>query len=231
MVKLCSDLLNGDLQMIKDRPKIAAGIDGNFFVKLYKLPGIPAQICRRFRHGRALHCLFAAEVLQNCGAMTPQVVAVFELKCGQHIYDFLITEKLPEDCRTLNYFFQEHDFSANSAWEFIIEKVLPEICNIHNAGIAHGDLNLRNLYSLSGKTGFIDLDSVTCSSPLLNTAAREKELARLLSGFLRYEKFRDLDIDKSASELIAAYKTICQIECSKDNIIRRTNYLLDRLHI
>jgi len=231
MIKLCSDLLNGDLQMIKARPKIAAGIGGNFFVKLYKLPGIPAQIFRRFRYGRAFHCLWAAEVLQKCGAMTPQVVAALELHRGRHIYDFLITEKLPEDCRTLNYSFQDQKFNVKSAWDFLMEKVLPEIANIHNAGVAHGDLNLRNLYLLSGKTGFIDLDSATCNSAPLDIPTREKELARLLSGFLRYEKFRDLDIDNSASELIVAYKTICQIECSKESIIRRTNYLLDRLHI
>ncbi len=228
MIKLCNDLLNGDLQMIKDRPKIAAGIGGNFFVKLYKLPGLPAQICRRFRRGRAIHCLFAAEFLQNCGAMTPQVVAALELHRGRHIYDFLITEKLPEDCRTLNYFFSENGYSAKSAWEVLMEKVLPEVARIHDAGIAHGDLNLRNLYLLSGKTGFIDLDSATCNSAPLDIPTREKELARLLSGFLRIPAFKTMDVDESVATTTAAYREYSGVLCSKSNIIQRANYLISR---
>ena len=223
--------MDGNLQIIKDRPKIAAGIDGDFFVKLYKMPGIAAQISRRFRSGRAVHCLFAAEVFQNCGAMTPPVVAALELHCGKHICDFLITEKLPENCRTLNYFLHENDFSGREAWNFIVEKSLPEIARIHNSGIIHGDLNLRNLYPLSDKIGFIDLDSAICNSVPADIPARDKELARLLSGFLRFKNFKDLNIDELASELVVAYKRFSPVQCCKENIIRRANYLLDRLYI
>ena len=230
MINLCRDLLNGDLEMIKDRPKIAAGIGSDFFVKLYKLPGMIAQACRRFRHGRAIHCLMAAEVLQNCGAITPQVVAAFEMRCGRHIYDFLITEKLPDDALTLGYFFNKHNYSVSGIWDFLLKDAIPEVVRIHDAGIAHGDLNLRNMYQFSGKVGFIDLDSVNFSPVPLNISAREKELARFLSGFLRFEGFKSLDVSESASELVVAYHKFSQVQCSKENIIRRANYLLDRLH-
>ena len=230
MTDLCRDLLNGNLEMIKDRPKIAAGLDNDFFVKLYKLPGMLAQLCRRFRHGRAIHCLLAAEVLQNCGAITPQVVAALELHCGQHIYDFLITEKLPDDGLTLGHFFNRHNDSVRGIWDFLLNNAIPEVARIHDAGIAHGDLNLRNMYHFSGKVGFIDLDSVIFGPVPLNVSARERELARLLSGFLRFESFKSLDINESASELVVAYKKFSQVQCCKDNIIRRANYLLGRLH-
>jgi hypothetical protein len=216
--------------MIKDRPKIAAGIGGNFFVKLYKLPGIPAQIFRRFRYGRAFHCLWAAEVLQKCGAMTPQVVAALELHRGRHIYDFLITEKLPDNALTLGDFFNKYSYSVSGIWDFLLKDAIPEVARIHNAGIAHGDLNLRNMYQFSGKVGFIDLDSVIFSPVPLNVSAREKELARFLSGFLRFEGFKSMDVNESASELVVSYQKFSQVRCCKENIIRRANYLLDRLH-
>ena len=231
MIGLCRDLLNGSLTMIKDRPKIAAGTGRDFFVKLYKLPGLQAQICRRFRQGRALHCLFAAQALLACQAVTPPVAAALELRRGQHICDFLITDKLPDDCRTLNYVFSENTFPVDEALDFLTGKILPEVSRLHNAGIAHGDLNLRNIYPADGRAGFIDLDSAVCIARPLSIPVREKELARLLSGVLRFENFRKFDTAGLAEKLTAAYLDVSGVQCNKMNIIRRAEYLLSRCNI
>lgn len=228
MIKLCRDLVDGNLNIIKDRPKIKAGVGGNHFVKLYKLPGAAAQIRRRFRKGRACHCLFAAEVLSKCGADTPKVLAAVELRCGWLISDFLITEALPDGVRTLNYGSGEKIGSGCEAWNFVLEKILPEIAKLHNGGVAHGDLNFRNIYSSDSGTGFIDLDGTAVYSAPLDVAAREKELARLLSGFLLFDRFKDMDIDELSTTLVEAYFRSSGVQCDKKRIVRRAEYLLRR---
>ena len=228
MIKLCRDLMDGNIEIIKDRPKIKAGVGGNFFVKLYKLPGAAAQIRRRFRKGRAYHCLFAADALHKCGALTPKTMAAVELRRGLHICDFLITEKLPGKCLTSDRFFSEENYSGTGAWDFLMANILPEIVRIHNAGIAHGDLNLRNIYPDSGQAGFIDLDGTCCNSAPLDIPVREKELARLLSGFLRIANFKTMKLDELAAGLSDRYRELAGIQCDKENIIRRADYLVDR---
>lgn len=229
MIKLCRDLVDGNMNIIKDRPKIKAGVDGDHFVKLYKLPGMAAQIRRRFRKGRAYHCLSAAGALHKCGIQTPKVLAAVELRCGWHICDFLITEALPAGVRTLNYRPMEEAFSGSSMWDFITGQVLLQIVKMHNGGIAHGDLNLRNIYAVEERAGFIDLDGTTMGRVPLKITAREKELARLLSGFLRFECFKDMNIDELAAGLVEAYGRASGVQCDKNRIVRRAEYLLDRL--
>ena len=231
MIKLCRDLVDGNLNIIKDRPKIKAGVGGNCFVKLYNLPGTAAQICRRFRKGRAYHCLFAAGALHKCGVRTPGVLAAVELRCGWHISDFLITEALPDGVHTLNYGSGEKIGSGSEAWNFVLEKILPEIVKLHNGGVAHGDLNFRNIYAAESGAGFIDLDGTSFSSVPLKTAVREKELARLLSGFLVFDRFKDMNIDELTAGLLEAYERISGVQCDKTEIVRRANYLLSRCYM
>ncbi|MBO5823309.1 MAG: hypothetical protein J6R86_09855 [Lentisphaeria bacterium] len=229
MINLCRDLVDGNMDIIKDRPKIKAGVDGKHFVKLYKLPGMAAQFRRRFRKGRAYHCLFAAEALHKYDVLTPKVLAAVELRCGWYICDFLITEALPAGVRTLNFCSIDERCSRSSMRDFVIGQVLLQTVKMHNGGVAHGDLNLRNIYAVEDRVGFIDLDGTTFSSEPLKITAREKELARLLSGFLRFDRFKDMNIDELAAGLVEAYGRSSGVQCDKNRIVRRAEYLLGRL--
>ena len=228
MIKLCRDLMDGNLNIIKDRPKIKAGVGGKYFVKLYKLPGTAAQFCRRLRKGRAYHCLFAAEALRKCGVQTPRVLAAIELHRNWRMCDFLITEALPDGVRTLNHQPEDASGSGREMWNFIIEKILPEVVKLHNSGIAHGDLNLRNIYSSASVVGFIDLDGTGFSSVPLSIPERERELARLVSGFLRFSSFKDIKLNEAAAEITAVYCKCGGGQCDEKRIIRRAEYLLCR---
>lgn len=224
-VGLCRQLQDGQCDKIfKDSSKIKAGIVDGFFVKMYKLPGVSAQLRRRFRTGRAIHCLFAAEAVSRAGVATPQVEAAIRRISGWHICDFLITRALTGEQNTCNYLHCD----SEQAFSFLSGNILSAVSTLHQNGIAHGDLNLRNIYCEPAMdyAGVIDLDGTVCRKKPLNKAIREIELARLASGYCKL--FPENDPDHVVEKLITKYEELCRVQCSEENILRRTGYLLNR---
>ena len=236
IVEICRKLQNGQAdKIIKTGSKIvAARVDG-YFVKMYKLPGFSAQLRRRFRTGRAMHCLRVAEAVEAAGVPTPQVIAAVQCVTGWHICDFLITDCFREADVTLLYLPKQKDFSGRC----LLDDILPVVAKLHKAGIRHGDLNLRNIYC-SGKVndngritevdretiGVIDLDGAEYSNAPLLTAVREEELARLYSGFCKGGRMES-SFD-TVGMLVDHYETLSAVKCRKEKIFRQAAYLLNR---
>ena len=227
-ISVCDALLNGNCdRLFKDRKKISAGIAGEKFVKLYKLPGLAAQLCRLFRPGRAIHSLFAAEKLSGAGVETPQVLAAVRRIKKFKTCDLLITQCLDETEKTYDKL-----FSGNSAEEnrnALLNEIVPTVAKLHQNNITHGDLNLRNIYrSKSSSAGMIDLDGTTWHDSGLKMQQREYELARLCSGYCKVCKG---EITSEIIDIVTTkYDELCALSCNKNNISSRAEYLLNRRH-
>ena len=116
-------------------------------------------------------------------------------------------------------------------FDFLLSGILPMIAMLHQSGIAHGDLNLRNIYrtadsSVPASAGVIDLDGCSWKSSPLPVAVREHELARLISGFCKIcGGFSCADV---VDAVLEAYGRLCKVQCGKEKILRRAGYLLHR---
>lgn len=176
--EICRKLDYPETVFIKDRPKITIGLVDGFFVKRYNMPGVFTQIRNRFKRSRVKIFCSGAELLHKIGIPTPQVMAmVFGYK-GWKREDYLVTEILSPECRVLS------NLSQDEAWKAVLFNVLPMLIKCHNSGLYHGDLSLRNIYiDGSGNAGLIDLDGVKLFAGKVPDHFREKELARLLTGF------------------------------------------------
>ena len=235
-VGLCRRLQDGQPdEILKAGSKIiSAKVDG-WFVKMYKLPGISAQLRRRFRTGRAMHCLLAAEAVEHAGIPTPQVAAAIQCRSGFHICDFLITESFKDSDVTFRFLPEQEDFSRDC----MFDDILPLVAKLHEAGIRHGDLNLRNIYcagtvhdngiiaAVDRETvGVIDLDGAEWFDAPLTQAMREEELARLYSGYCKVCRMEEsFELVKL---LVDRYEKLCFVKCSAEKIFRQVLYLLNR---
>ena len=215
----CEAVICGRADMLKDRPRIAAALCSGLFFKLYKLPGKVDQIKRRFRSGRAMHSLHAAQALKLAEIPTPEVCAVLEYRTSGYIQDLLVTAALPQSASTL-------DQCDECDGMFLSGKVIPVIVRMHQYGIAHGDLNLRNIYRDGEEIGLIDLDGTVITRHPLALALREKELARLVSGFCK--KFPGGEIPVLLKLLVDSYQSISGVRCDFDRVAGRCDYLMTR---
>ena len=162
----------------KQGTNIQAGVNGTYFVKKYCHKTFFKSFRYLFRISRPEHCLKAALNLKANGIDTPQVFAALRKQKGLlPEFDCLITEDISK----------EAVFANNMP---LTEQLITDLCRflaaLHNAGIRHGDSNLRNIYRRnSGIWGVIDLDGCTWSSHPVSIRGRRNELARMASSFIK----------------------------------------------
>ena len=183
-VEVCEALDAPGTELFHDSAKIRAGQAGGFFVKRYNLPGWITQLRRLFKPSRPEVVRHGAELLTALHIPTPQVMATAARWHFLWRREYLVTAMLAPGDRLLN---EPLSGSAAAAlWTMLLEKFLPMLVKLHDAGGIHGDLNLRNCYvSAAGEAGLIDLDGMVTRRRPLRAAVREAELARLVSSYLK----------------------------------------------
>ena len=112
--------------------------------------------------------------------------------------------------------------------------VVSVLAEMHGAGIFHGDANLRNLYFLNGKYGFIDLDSARIFPKGISKSLRRQELARLISSYAREYNNRQEPLSDSALDEFTKQVTVCYWEKTGLNLLdaklnERIQYLIRRV--
>ena len=128
----------------KDRAKIRAVLVGDFFVKRYNLPGWWNQLRRPWRGGRPERVLLVTETLLAHELMAVPVVAALSEKSASGIRDYLITEIFPAGMCEADKVLPLPG-SDDGGWQQLLTGILPVVAQWHNAGVEHGDLNLRNI--------------------------------------------------------------------------------------
>lgn len=186
MTAVCRKLDAPGNVIFKDRPKITAGAVDGFFVKRYNLPGFFTRLRRRFKTPRPLVVLRGAEKLAALGIRTPEVYAALVEKKWFFRREYLVTQLLDKNCRMLD------DLPENECYKVVTGKFIPMLKVMHDAGMSHGDLNLRNCFVWQdGEAGLVDLDGSAVGRHQLDMKVRAVELARIISSFLLH--FRKLD--------------------------------------
>ncbi len=167
---------------LKNGRKVQAGIVETFFVKRYKISGFFNQFRSYFKMPRPFRVLSGAEKILAAGIETPEIYGALILWKNFCRKDFLVTSLLDEKNLFLNRMLKNG--RKDEVWQLLLTIFLPAMAKLHDSGVIHGDLSMRNLYlSSSGNAGMIDLDSVKILSAPAKDKYREEEIARLISSF------------------------------------------------
>ena len=202
-------LLSGG-SILKNSRSVVSVLDAEkkFFVKHYRKNGLWRTLKRLLQFPRAWRCLGAALLLEETGLKTPRVLLASRF--------YLVTEVLPPEAVFLTEL-------PEAMFDFI-----PSLAQMHEAGLSHGDLNLRNLYKQGEDFGLIDLDSARWIEGGVPTRERIRELARLVSSYLKQtglaqEKAQAV-IEKSAE----LYRQETGFQPYGKILIERVKYLTER---
>ncbi len=194
-------------KMLKESGSVGAFVcgNGNFFGKLLKFKSWKRSFGRIFQVPRVFRAFSGGEALLNAGFTTPRPAAA--AVCFRFgvvpVTQLLLTELLPEDTVFLDNLVKTH--SAGQA-ENILAELAEFLASLHRNGLIHGDASLRNFYLLPHGKGFgmIDLDGICVCHGLPPKHARARELARMVSSFVRCSPF---PLPPSGELLAQAVKT------------------------
>ena len=186
----------GAVRICKQGSKLTAALSERCFIKCYFYAGFPSRFRHLFRLSRVKVCYAAAAAVAGAGVSTPEVFGYLrERRGGLPVRDILFTARLPES----TVFMPE---LLRVAPEQTVRRTVLSVAALHERGIEHGDLSLRNIYvDPAERAGVIDLDSCRLRRAPLSRALRIREMARLISSAaaltadLSPGEFRELFLD------------------------------------
>jgi tRNA A-37 threonylcarbamoyl transferase component Bud32 len=176
--------------------------------------------------------LDAARRLAALGIPTPRVLAAARgIAPDGAIRDLLVTAELPADAR----FGDEIASELGEGRAALACELAPVVCRMHEGGLIHGDLSMRNWYRLpDGAWGLIDLDGANLSLGGVSVRARADELARLASScFVCATRAEDgaAEFRKFISAFSEAYEAAGGIPVAGRRFEARSRALADRFRV
>ena len=221
-------------RVIKDRPKIAAGIAGDAFFKHYKQRGWLYAARHAVLTPRPFICLAGALRLKENGIPTPEVrAAIVYKKYGLPTDALLITDSLSGQDLQCDHIVPE--FAVPENYPSFINGLAGLLCRIHDNGFLHGDLNLRNLYCRRCEDGFekwgaIDLDSCLVLPKPLNFRLRSLDMARLIAAVRLCARNGKIAMpDTVAGDFLQKYQELSGIDLSGKFMDKRITYHVERI--
>lgn len=209
------------VRVCKSNSKITSAVTEEVFIKCYYYHSLWSQFRHKIRISRAKHSTLCALAVKEAGVPTPAPWGFFrEYGVLLPIRDYLFTDVLPRD----TVFMPRHICDAP---EESAEKIVDCIAQLHESGIEHGDLSMRNIYIAdSGAAGVIDLDGCRVNNAPLSPSLRTRELARVISSAAQNNTALSLeDFKKMFLEL---YRKRCGMDLGGSALDSRTNYLYNR---
>ncbi len=222
--------------LCKNSASVRAAVLGNLFFKCYRKRGITMLLKRAILLPRPFRCLGAAIRLKEIGVATPEVWAA--ARCRSYYFfpqmDYLVTEALPDSCASLKDLVPESRLPIDPE---LLGGIVRLAAKLHDAGVEHGDLSLRNIYADHNADGsirhfgVIDLDSMTAQDEPLPISFRRRELARLVSSYqdLRsYHHKETAELSLLTDEAVKLYLEASGISLASPALTDRINYLYRR---
>jgi len=164
-------------------PVATLPIGSRVVVRRYRRGGMMRLVNRGLYFGgnRAFDELRAAERARAGGVRTPVVVAAIERPARVAGYRaWLATVLLSGGLNLAAWLAAEADEARRHA---VLREAGRQTAMMHAAGVAHADLNLRNLLVLPTENGdevyLLDFDKATVSATPVSPARRERDLRRL----------------------------------------------------
>jgi len=148
-------------------------------VRGYRRGGLMRLVNRQLYFGgnRAFDELRAAERARAGGVRTPLVVAAIERPARVAGYRAWLATELVADGQDLAAWLAAGpDDERRGA---VVRESARQIALMHAAGVAHPDLNLRNLLVVGDEVYLLDFDKAAGSADPVPTASRERDLRRL----------------------------------------------------
>lgn len=195
--------------LVKDSRTVTAGILNGLFIKKYNTKNFYKAFKRFFQYPRSRRCLIAASILEKLHILTPEV-----LYSDRY---YLITKAL--EGKITDIFICYH---PEKVFDFA-----PLLAHLHENGFYHGDLSLRNIYSLpDGKMGVIDLDGVILYSGKVPVRKRIAECARLISSgclLLQTE-----NVEETAEKILKSYEEASTTPLPFEKVIKEAKILMKK---
>ena len=219
------------MRLCKSRGKGRAVCGNGVFLKEYVYKSLWDRFRQRFKTPRPFVSLDAALRLEELKIPTPRVLAAVRgvSPCGW-VRDVLATEELPPEVRFGDAAAAEPSGDRTS----FADELVPVALRMHDGGMCHGDLSLRNWYRApEGAWGLIDLDGATVSNGGASELRRTDELARLASSCFVYStRPEDTVADLRAFVRVFAEKyAALGGRIRLDRMERRSVFLADRFRI
>ena len=165
--------------LCKSRTRGRAVRGNGVFLKEYVYHSLWDRFRQRFKTPRPFISLAAARRLAELGIPTPRVLAAARgVSPEGFVRDLLVTAELAtEVCFGDRIAAELGEKRGTLACELV-----PSAFRLHEGGVVHGDLSLRNWYRTpEGVWGLIDLDGAVVGRGPVSTLRRTDELARLAS--------------------------------------------------
>ncbi len=230
--------LENPSHLFKSSKKIRAAIVADLFVKRYNFRSWRNAFRRTFRTPRPYRVLAASLRLKEYAIPTAEVLAAVRFSRYRLAYeDFLITRKLSP----LQLFCSDlaGEFAAGDPYRQFVSGVVSMLVKMHTAGVEHGDLSLRNLFCRKSQIGnysdwgVIDLDGASVYDEELGLSRRRRELARLVSSYLRCIRDRDKSLKPDVPSIIfdfaRKYQEISGCNLAGNELDERVKYLAERV--
>ena len=224
-VPLCCQLDAPETHIFSERRKIKTGSTGNCFVKRYNLPGFFTRLRRLFKTPRPLVVLNGAEFLKKLGIPTPEVQAAIAEFSWSGRREYLITGLLLPEEALLNVLIMQSD--PREVWQLLMKKFIPMLVKLHDAGAAHGDLSMRNLYrTADGEAGLIDLDGISIGRRI-SIKIRSREIARLVSSYLIVSSLPQ-ERSTALAEAVQTYYDVSGVKLCEKTVLAFMEKFMDR---
>lgn len=222
-------------QLLKNSGSVRAGVIDGCFVKCYRKRSLAGSLKQVLLLPRPYRCLGAELRLREIGVATPEVLGT--LRRRDYVFlpqmDYLVTAALPPNARSLK---DQVPDSPHPVDLVLLSGMVHLAAKLHDAGVAHGDLSLRNIYALENQGlltefGVIDLDSAEAEDAPLPVNYRRRELARLISSYqdLRsYFKKPMAELPELIEQAAALYEAATGLDLRSPALTDRVNYLYRR---
>ena len=167
------------MELCKSRSRGRAVRGNGVFLKEYVYTSPWDKFRQRFKTPRPFVSLEAARRLEELGVPTPPVAAAVRgVSPDGCVHDLLVTKELAPGV----VFGDKLAAELGDKRISLARELVPLAFRMHEGGLIHGDLSLRNWYRTpEGVWGLIDLDGAKVLRGAASKSRRTDELARLAS--------------------------------------------------
>ncbi|MDR0932363.1 MAG: lipopolysaccharide kinase InaA family protein [Victivallales bacterium] len=222
----------------KSGRKVFAVVVENVFIKRYNFRGYWNGFRKLFKVPRPERVLVGAIRLKEFEIPTPEVLITARRNRFHVPYeDFVVTREMSALQLPLDKLAVE--FAQGDPYRQFVSGVSALLTKMHAAGIEHGDLSLRNIFCRKSSNGIysnwgvIDLDGCKIHVEEMPEPRRRRELARLISSFLRCVKASapkiKLDPDTVINDFTRKYKELSGYNLAGSALDERVGYLTGRI--
>ena len=183
----CAGLLETG-KILKDSHTVTAAVNGEYFIKRYNTKNFWKKLKRLLQFPRSFLSFAAAVKLAENNIPTPEALYADRF--------FLVNSLLPE-----NFLYPVLFTKPEKILYFAIV-----LARMHNTGIYHGDLSLRNIYlTKEGRFGVIDLDGACLYKKAVPENMRTGDIARFVSSYCLLAQ-KDNDVETSMEKFLFLYE-------------------------